>query len=184
MRNNVMSFRLAGAIAVLASLSVPLHAQTYTVLYNFAGGADGGFPQGNLAMDANVVLYGVKGNGSTAAGAVYSLTPPAVAGEAWTETVLWNFDFTDGSVPNGVTLGNGGVLYGTSGAGGSLNLALRLCISDIIIQFPGGYDGRFTKRRGFSGQGEKRSTKTACLVLYLHSVPRFSCNLVRDTQDH
>src|SRR5580658_632014 len=113
----------------LASPCAPASAQTYTILYNFEGGTGAGFPQGNLAMDSSGVLYGVTRNGSTSAGAVYSLTPPAASGGAWTEAVLWNFDWSDGAIPNGVTLGSGGVLYGTAGAGGSLNLGTAFSLS-------------------------------------------------------
>lgn len=121
--------RLVGMAMALACIWVPAGAQTYTVLYHFEGGSGAGYPQGNLAMDADGVLYGVTRNGSTSAGAVYSLTPPAIAGGAWTETVLWNFDFSDGAIPNGVTLGSSGVLYGTAGAGGSQNLGTAFSLS-------------------------------------------------------
>ncbi len=79
------------------------HSYTYAVLHNFAcnGGygenTDGCFPQIPAVSSAGV-LYGVSQNqgGATAAcgassGVAWSLTPPSVAGAAWTLTVLHNW---------------------------------------------------------------------------------------------
>jgi hypothetical protein len=55
-------------------------------------------------------------------GTVFQLTPPAVAGGAWTETVIYNFTGLDGDgmYPSaGVVEGKDGVLYGTTEFGGS-----------------------------------------------------------------
>ena len=51
------------------------------------------------------------------------MTPPTVNGGTWTETILHSFTGAngDGFKPYaGVTLGPGGVLYGTTAAGGSI----------------------------------------------------------------
>jgi hypothetical protein len=107
-------------------------AQTFTVLHTFDGVnyANGSAPVGALAMDGNGVLYGVTAQGGAygqcddgeeyGCGTVYSLTPPASPGGAWTETVLWSFGATasDGSDPNGIVMGRNGVLYGTTTFGG------------------------------------------------------------------
>jgi hypothetical protein len=59
------------------------------------------------------------------AGAVFSLTPPATQGGAWTESVLYSFVIggTEGQVPNNVVLGSGPggapVLYGFAVIGGA-----------------------------------------------------------------
>ena len=49
-----------GLLAILlASMFVTASAQTYTILYTFSGGADGGYPQyGGLLPDAAGNLYG------------------------------------------------------------------------------------------------------------------------------
>jgi len=63
-----------------------------TAIYTFQGGTDGAYPSGALTAGANGVLYGVTaGGGSMGNGTVFQLTPPAQAGGAWTETVLYSF---------------------------------------------------------------------------------------------
>ncbi len=93
---------------------------TETVLYTFKGGGDGGTPMAGLVEDANGVLYGTTSKGSTNnSGVVFSLTPP-VSNGPWTETPIYHFTGGGaGSVPMApVLLGSGGVLYGTTSAGG------------------------------------------------------------------
>jgi hypothetical protein len=96
---------------------------TEKVLYSFNGGSDGSGPVG-LAMGSGGVLYGTTFNGGittpecgVGCGTVFSLTPPASAGGAWTEAVLYRFNGTsDGyAPPAGVTIGSDGVLYGVTG---------------------------------------------------------------------
>ncbi|MGC9951489.1 MAG: choice-of-anchor tandem repeat GloVer-containing protein [Bryobacteraceae bacterium] len=120
-------------------------AWTASVPYRFTGGADGAYPAAGVVIGSNGVLYGATELGGTGSctgtgqppgcGVVFSLTPPALPGGAWTETTLHNFSlangtcnpggcsgFTDGYYPTtGVTLGSGGTLYGTTGSGGSMN---------------------------------------------------------------
>ncbi|MGA2742384.1 MAG: choice-of-anchor tandem repeat GloVer-containing protein [Bryobacteraceae bacterium] len=55
-------------------------------------------------------------------GIVFQLTPPSTSGGAWTETVLHSFSGKngDGAIPvAGLVLSSGGVLYGTTSAGGT-----------------------------------------------------------------
>jgi hypothetical protein len=115
-----------------SAVSVPVAAQTFTVLYTFdsVSYANGSEPVGTLAVDGNGVLYGVTAQGGaytncfdgpgSGCGTVYSLAPPASPGGAWTETVLWSFGAgaNDGSSPNGIAIGRDGVLYGTTTYGG------------------------------------------------------------------
>ena len=69
-----------------------------TVLYNFTGGTDGGYPLANLVGDADGNLYGTTDGGGTAnQGVVFKLNP---AGQ---ETVLFNFPGgADGGGPSGI----------------------------------------------------------------------------------
>ena len=64
----------------------------------------------------NGVLYGTTAFGGAGGfGNVFSLTPPAAAGGAWTEDVLYTFAGGDGFSPFGsVVIGADGVLYGTT----------------------------------------------------------------------
>ena len=73
----------------------------------------GGLENSTLAIGTGGVLYGTQSNEEV--GFVYSLTPPAIAGGAWTEETIYNFDLAALAAPQGgVVLGSGGVLYGST----------------------------------------------------------------------
>ena len=64
------------------------------------------------------MLYGTSGSSSAGMGSIYSLTPPASAGGAWTYDLLYSY-------PPNTFIGNltalvvgDGVLYGVNGYGG------------------------------------------------------------------
>jgi len=113
----------AGTVFLMRATESPGGAVTETVLHNFgAKPGDGATPFGNLAIGRGGVLYGTTDSGGTAgAGTVFSLTPPTSAGDPWNETVLYSFGgASDGANPYaGVTIGRGGVLYGTTRSGGT-----------------------------------------------------------------
>lgn len=106
-------------------------AWTYATLYTFAGGSQGTGVAGSLAVGAAGTLFGVKEDGGyvggfceylPGCGTVFSLTPPAAAGGPWTEAILHSFNpgAGDGNRPDaGLVIGPGGVLYGTTVAGGT-----------------------------------------------------------------
>ncbi len=98
-------------------------AWTEKVLYSFAGGSDGAWPQAGLLADSVGNLYGTTTyGGASNYGTVFKLSPPAVAGGAWTETVLYSFayDGKDGFYPGaGLIADSAGNLYGTTGNGGA-----------------------------------------------------------------
>ncbi len=111
---------LAIAVALLFAFSVVLmpsaQAQTFTVLHNFTGGADGAYPYAGLTMDRVGNLYGTttgRGNGS-----VYKLKR---SNGGWTLVPLYNFAVGNGGTNPyaGVTFGPDGSLYGTTQYGGS-----------------------------------------------------------------
>ncbi len=101
---------------------------TETVIHEFTGGADGAIPLAGLAIDSEGNLYGTASAGgdlSCNAGAevpgcglVFELT--SQAGGGWSQIVLHSFKGApDGAEPQaGLTL-RGGVLYGTTTAGGN-----------------------------------------------------------------
>lgn len=98
-------------------------ATTQDLLYIFAGGNDGAFPNGNLIFDTAGNLYGttVGGGGvcdGSNCGTVFPLTPNSDGG--WTESVLHAFTGgSDGVLPNGgLVFDTAGNLYGTTDSGG------------------------------------------------------------------
>ena len=109
---------LGSAASVSAQTSLP----ALRTLHSFAGPPDDGAGPASLAM-GNGVLYGSTGyGGSSNTGSLFSLTPPAAAGGAWSETLLYSFPATldEGSNPFPIVLpGKGGILYGATFGGGS-----------------------------------------------------------------
>ncbi len=95
--------------------------EEFTVLYNFTGGTDGGYPLAGVIQDAAGNLYGETavggwlGCGDEGCGTVFKLSP---AGE---ETVLYTFyDGFDGGFPaGGLVRDAAGNLYGTTTSGGN-----------------------------------------------------------------
>ena len=132
---------------------------TETVLYNFTGLADGANPAGGLLMDRDGNLYGTTYNGggvvcgTGTCGTAFELTPPAVQGGAWTETVLHAFGKgNDGIHPAvGLTFGVHGGIFGTTQGGTStagVVFKLKPPVSQggawtegVIYRFTGGADG-------------------------------------------
>ncbi len=84
---------LTFVFALATSLTQPAQAQTYTVLYTFTGGADGGYPYAGVIFDEAGNLYGTtEARGDVSAcglfhgcGVVYKLDPSGK------ETVLHTF---------------------------------------------------------------------------------------------
>jgi len=111
-----------GTVFSLSPPAVPGTPMTETILHVFGSPGDGSQPAGNLVLASNGVLYGTTlTGGAHGAGTVYQLTPPASPGGTWHETILHSFAVTDGQSPYGLTAGPGGVLYGTTGGGGTSN---------------------------------------------------------------
>jgi len=118
---------LSLAIAVLI-LAGSAFATTEKVVYGFLGQPDGVNPNAGLVADAAGNLYGTTSFGGTdsacSCGAVFELSPPATAGGAWTEKILYSFQGgdSDGIRPQGtLTIDKQGNLYGTTLNGGSNN---------------------------------------------------------------
>ena len=103
-----------------------------TVLHTFAGGDDGVYPSGSLAIDGSGAVYGTtQSGGAHKSGVVYRLAPPAAGKSAWKETLLHVFTGgADGGQPtdSGLILDQAGALYGTTQVGGdrSLGTVFRL----------------------------------------------------------
>jgi uncharacterized repeat protein (TIGR03803 family) len=114
----------AVAIVLLAVtfISQPARGQTYTVLYNFTGGTDGGNPHAGLVADSAGNLYGTATGGGASTncqgfgcGVVYKLNASAK------ETVLHSFSGgVDGAYPYSTLVRDAdGNLYGTTAYGGN-----------------------------------------------------------------
>jgi uncharacterized repeat protein (TIGR03803 family) len=132
----------------------PSPTQTFRVLYNFTGAADGGRPQA-MVMDAAGNLYGTANEGgSSGLGTVFKLTPTA---SGWRFTRLYSFSGADGSGPDSPpALASNGSVYGTTnyGGGGGVGVLFGLTSSgevlpavfsnwteSLLYSFTGGSDG-------------------------------------------
>ena len=112
-------------IAVLSAIFLVLtlfnthamQAQTFSVLHNFTGGADGGNPFAGVTVGPAGVLYGTADGGTGDAGTVFRLSPH---GSSFIFSPLYEFTGgSDGSGPGGgVVIGPNGALYGTTTYGG------------------------------------------------------------------
>jgi len=116
--NNGTATFVANTNIMAQGMALP--ASTFTPLYEFTGGADGGSPLAGLIMDRNGNLYGTAnigaihgGNCPYGCGTVFELTPQ---GQNWIFSTLYSFmGGTDGYGPQApVILGSDGKLYGTT----------------------------------------------------------------------
>ena len=100
----------------------PSKAWAKTTLYTFSGGSDGAGPMAGVIFDKAGNLYGTTNMGGTFGfGTVFQLSPPAIAGDRWTESILYNFKGApDGESPqnSGVVFDPEGNLYGATFRGG------------------------------------------------------------------
>jgi uncharacterized repeat protein (TIGR03803 family) len=116
-----------GTVYQLTTAAKPV----FTSLYSFKGGStDGANPYYGLIANKSGTLYGETntgggtGCGGVGCGIVYELTPPATAGNPYTETVLYTFPGgANGQNLSGRLTLSGSDLYGVAG-GGSFNYGL------------------------------------------------------------
>jgi len=106
-----------GGCGTLFRLLPPAEGSTawhHQRLISFRGIDRGSAPLWVAGPDAAGNLYAAMSGG---AGAIVSLTPPAGAGESWTDAVIYRFSGKHyGSAPTNVLLGTGGALFGIRGA--------------------------------------------------------------------
>ncbi|HUI85476.1 MAG TPA: choice-of-anchor tandem repeat GloVer-containing protein [Candidatus Binatia bacterium] len=121
------------ALVLVVAITQPVDAQSFRVLYNFTGGADGRTPSSGVLLAEDGSLYGntlggagssghCSGGQGSVCGTVFQLSN---TGAGWTLTTLYSFaGGTDGAGPQGMTFAPDGSLYGITVAGG---IAENLC---------------------------------------------------------
>jgi uncharacterized repeat protein (TIGR03803 family) len=142
---------IAGATAI-ALASAAQAEITYKQLYAFTGNDDGANPESSL-IDVGGTFYGItsqggggEGSGLNGTGTVYKITPSGK------ESVIHSFiGGSDGASPQGDLLDVGGVLYGTTSAGGGTGCGGQGCgtvfrittdgTESVVYAFQGGTDG-------------------------------------------
>jgi uncharacterized repeat protein (TIGR03803 family) len=137
------------SLGVVFSLTPSGLGATWTeeVLHAFTGKQDGEYPVGNIAAGPDGALYvatsGIYGEYPSGGGTVFALLPPASPGGSWVTRTLHDFGICRsgcGAFPSGgVTIGRGGVLYGTTLAGGSANNGTAFALTP-----PASPEGRWT----------------------------------------
>ncbi len=166
-RSKQLSIACSLVIIAVAVLSIifaasTVQAQTYNVIYNFSGCADGYSPTSTLLMDGSGSLYGTTEYGGSACGAQGKGVVFRVkrAGSGWVEAPIHTFTgLDDGTAPfmsGGLTVGPDGGFYGTTPYaghfGGGIVFRMRpparacttaLCpwVEDILYSFGGSNDG-------------------------------------------
>jgi uncharacterized repeat protein (TIGR03803 family) len=127
---------------------------SYTQLYNFSGGADGGSPKGDLVLDAAGNLYGSTQTGGDLSacngigcGTVFQLSQQS---GQWKQRTIYRFTGADGANPvAGLVLDSAGNLYGTTQFGGAfgsgtifeLSPSGNLWNQTVLYSFSCGNDG-------------------------------------------
>ena len=119
----------------------------FSVIHGFTGSGDGGFPHGDLIMDATGNLYGTTASGgSSNAGTVFKIDLSNNQ-----ETLLYSFQGgSDGAQPlAGLLMDGAGNLFGTTSQGGNncVNICGTIFMIDtfnnesVLYRFTGGSDG-------------------------------------------
>jgi uncharacterized repeat protein (TIGR03803 family) len=140
---------------------------TETILHNFSY-SDGVHPSGTLVFDAAGNLYGTTIGGGSGigtgcsiriggCGTVFELSPSG--GGGWTESVLFNFDHSDGANPYaGLVFDAAGNLYGTTMFGGGDTSAYQGTVFELSPTTGGGWTHTVVHNfKENSGDGAKPS---------------------------
>jgi uncharacterized repeat protein (TIGR03803 family) len=113
---NVYGTTYSGGASSVGTVFKVTKTGTETVLYSFAGGAEGEYPYAGMVRDSSGNLYGTTSEGGASnVETVFKVTPTGQ------ETVLYSFaGGTDGANPfAGLVRDRKGNLYGTTEAGGA-----------------------------------------------------------------
>jgi uncharacterized repeat protein (TIGR03803 family) len=123
-----------------------------TVIHEFGSSTDGHNPRATLMFDSAGNLYGTTNSGGHYHyGTVFQLTP--ASGGGWTETVVHEFNNTDGDGPHaGLIQDAAGNLYGTTYSGGAYGFGVAFELiptgggawtEKILHSFGHGKDGAY-----------------------------------------
>jgi uncharacterized repeat protein (TIGR03803 family) len=137
-------------------------AQTLTTLYSFQSSTDAVFVDAPLIIDTAGNLYGISSSGGTGTcnygnycGTFFEISPPAVAGNPWTETIIYNFN-VQGYVPQGtLVMDKTGSIYLTTAGGGLSQTGCDGGGCGVLLKFipPASPGGTWTRKlvHSFSG---------------------------------
>ncbi|MGA3008461.1 MAG: choice-of-anchor tandem repeat GloVer-containing protein, partial [Opitutaceae bacterium] len=105
----------ASYVIGLPTITSQPQATTFSVLYSFTNGYDGGNPEAGLIQGTDGRLYGTTQAGGTGNGTVFAAVPNGTG-----LTTIYSFHGSDGTnIQAGVIQGNDGRLYGTAPNGGA-----------------------------------------------------------------
>src|SRR5260221_730441 len=118
-------------------------AQTFTNLYGFTGGNDGGAPYAGLILSGNTLYGTATAGGSSGNGTVFAVNTD---GSGFTN--LYGFTGgNDGGAPSAGLILSGNTLYGTTTAGGGSGNGTVFAVNTDgsgfanLYRFTGGNDG-------------------------------------------
>jgi len=165
-----------GTVFNLTPPAIGRTAWTEKILYTFTGEGDGSDPGGGLVA-RNGNLYGVAGFGASSAcfyglpgcGTIFELSPPTVAGGAWTETTIYSFTGgTDGANPEwSVLFDKEGHLYAVARGGGNPGCAFSSgCGAVIKLAPPSAVGDPWTENTlyDFTGRGDGGGSNSALVI--------------------
>ena len=114
---------MLGAIFLVAQCVAA--AQTLTTLYSFQSSTDAVYVDAPLILDSAGNLYGISSAGGTQTcqygnycGTFFEVFPPAIAGNPWTETILYNFNIQGYEPVGTLVMDKSGSIYLTASLGG------------------------------------------------------------------
>jgi uncharacterized repeat protein (TIGR03803 family) len=130
----------AGTVFALAPPAIAGRSWTKSLVYAFNGGSDGANPTGGVIWALNSLYGTTAGGGSSRAGTVFKLDPPAISGALWTHSVLHDFtglsDGVDAAYPSAGFLQVGNTLYAPSWRGGNFGCAGHGCGTVFAVTLP------------------------------------------------
>jgi uncharacterized repeat protein (TIGR03803 family) len=140
---NTHALPIAFALAMLQFAIPAAQAQTFSTIYNFTGGTDGGNPLNGFLIGPSGNLWGTTSSGGKyGAGVVFRLS------ESGEEKVLYSFTGgADGANPNSsLIFDSSGNLYGTTYSGGASGAGAvfevtQAGVETVLYSFTGGADG-------------------------------------------